>query len=87
MQLGQCLGQWQAETGALILARMGVVDLPERLERERHIIGVHADASIANLKGDPIAARPGGGDRHRATTRRELDTVRQEIEQNLLQFC
>src|SRR3546814_2681354 len=50
VHLDQCLGERQAETGALVLAVQGAVDLPELAQGRRNVLVRHADAVVAHLE-------------------------------------
>jgi hypothetical protein len=56
VQLHQCLGNRQAEAGALLPARKPGIDLAEGREREGDLRLRHADAGIADADADPPSA-------------------------------
>src|SRR6266699_4556907 len=85
MQLGQGASQRQAETRSLELACPRIVDLPERRERDLDLVRAHANASIRNRELDAAGSRVPAAHRDAAATPRELDRVRQQIDQYLLQ--
>ncbi len=54
VQVDKCLGQRQAQAGALIAALQPVIHLGEGLEGDLDIFRVHADAGIAHRHGDGV---------------------------------
>ena len=74
----------EAEPEALVGPRLGAVLLPEALEREGHEAGAHALAGVADAEPRVLERRV---DRHvdAAAGRRELDRVREQVRDRLLQ--
>ena len=85
VQLHELFGQREAESGALIAPVVRRIELPELLEQFRKVLFADADTRIRDRECDH--ARLGGiardVQRHRAAVGRELDRVREEIEDNL----
>src|SRR5690348_5671129 len=84
MQLNQGFDERQAEAGAAVLAGEAVVHLPEGREGGGNIFPPHADTRIADREGEPAALVDGRADLDLAALRGELDGVREEIDQHLL---
>src|SRR5438552_13827245 len=84
VQLCHGLAQRQAEAGALIFTREAAVDLAEGAQRGLEILGRDADAGIADRdpKAPPVDC---GLDGDASTRLRELDGVREQVDQDLLQ--
>ena len=82
VQADQSAHQRQAEPGAFEAAIIAGLDLKERVAEPRQIIRPDADAGVSD--GDRA---PSGStlalDRHPAVRRRELDRVRQQVDQDL----
>jgi hypothetical protein len=84
-QLGQPLADRQAQAGAAVLARGGRVDLRERLEQPRQVLGRDADAGILHREADTASLV------HRLAVHRhedlalvrELDGVGQQVDEDL----
>src|SRR6185312_4705812 len=85
MQLDEPLGEGQAETGALAAPVERAVDLLERLQHFRDIARGNADAGIDDTDGEATGGVDLGIDRDAAAGFGELDAVRHEVEQHLLQ--
>ncbi len=87
MDLGQRLGERQAEAGAVAAAGERGLHLAEGLEHLFHLIGRNADAGIGDLDDDAgiVVDRP--AQRHAAALRREFQRVGQEVEEDLLELA
>ena len=84
VQPHQIVHDRQAEPEAAVATRRRAVGLPEAVEHVRQKGGIDADAGIRDLDPDaPVDLRR--ADRDAAAVRRELDRVRQQIPQHLLQ--
>ncbi len=85
MQLRQRARERQAEPGALLAAREPAIDLPERLEGDRDLLGRHADAGVGDKESDAALRRRRGGEHDTAARRREFHRVGEQVEHDLLQ--
>jgi len=82
VQFREMLGKRKPKPRAFMLAADPAVDLTERFERFRDLVGCHADTGVAY--GDGHAAIPKRDrDMHRTVLRRKFDGVGKEIDQNL----
>ena len=82
MQVGEGLGRGQAEPGPLVFTIEVAVDLAERRQRLGNVIERHADARVGNLEHMAVL----GSDGHLANSRRELDRVGQQVDDDLLEL-
>ena len=85
MQLGELLGQRQAKPSAFEALGQAVVDLAEFLEGGVDLGASHADAGVPDGDAKPAAVLQGGADFDFAARRRELDGVRQHVDEHLPQ--
>ena len=83
MQLDERIGDRQAEPGALIGPGQRLLDLAERREHLDQVLLGDADAVVDDLDGDRSVAVDAGGDLDPAALGRELDGVRQQVQQHL----
>ena len=85
MRLDEALGDRQAEPGPAVASRRHGAGLPEWLQGAVGFVRGHADAMILDFDHDrPVTGVP-GADLDSAALMRELDRVRQQVEQNLLE--
>src|SRR5262245_20887497 len=81
VELDEFLADGQAEAGAADVAGHRIVESLERLEEPAEIVLADADAGVAHGDVDDVAVQPNGdGD---PSARRELDGIRQQVEQDL----
>ena len=85
MQLGQSARQRKPEASAFMIAAEPGVNLAERLQRYLDFSLVHANAGIAHRKCDFVGPGLAHGDDDRSARLGELDGIRQQVEENLLQ--
>ena len=83
MRLDELTGDGQAEAQATVLARGAAVRLPERVEHVRQELGFDAGAAVLNGQDEPVFPRQ--PDIDLAVRRRELDGVREQVPDHLLQ--
>src|SRR5579859_5536950 len=65
VELDEPLDDRQAETGAVVLARVGAARLEERVAEPREVVGRDADAGVLDREQDVLAVLI-GADRHGA---------------------
>src|SRR5215471_6463496 len=82
MQLDKLPRQRKPEPGALVPARAGTTHLAELLEHRRLVLGGDADAGVAHGDRD-LSLALAEVDRHLPAFRRELDGVREQIQDDL----
>src|SRR5690606_22451137 len=82
-QLDETLRERQAKPGSLVPAGQRAIELPARLQGHRDLLGVHADPRVRYLDDNVVAVAP-CRNLHAAARRRELDRVREQIKENLL---
>src|SRR5882724_4048276 len=87
VQFHHGLGQGDAEAGALVAARPGIVDLPEGREHLRHVLGGDADAGVDDANENVAVVVTAERELHLAAHRCELDGVRHQIHQYLPQLA
>ncbi len=85
MGLDGVLDDREAEAGAALLARAGLVDAVETLEDPADRLGRNARAVIAHTHLDQAAFKPAGGHRQLSTGAPVLDAVVHEIREHLPQ--
>ena len=87
MQLGEGLGQRQAEPGALVFAVEVAVQLGERRQRLGYVGEGNANTRIDDLEDIATVHVAPDFDRHLAIPRRELDRVGQHVDHYLLELA
>src|SRR6476620_4157971 len=93
VQLCEALGKREPEAGAFGLAQMVTARLTEFLEHERQLVGGDADAGVddGDLRRDARVAiryrQQASAQRHAATRGGELDGVREQVDDDLLDLA
>ena len=87
MQLDEGLGQGQTEPGPLIPTIEVAVDLAEWRQRLGNVIEGNADSGVGNLEHVAVFRVGPNSYGHHPTCRRELDRIRKQIDQNLLELA
>src|SRR5579864_387214 len=73
VQLGERLGERQAEPSALVAPVEAAVELAEGRERRRDVLPAHADPSVGDRDRQPTLGGVADGDANAATRRREFN--------------
>ena len=84
MQLDEALGERQAKAGSLGANAAGLGELLELAEQAWQVLLRDPDAGVGDAHHE-VRALGGGGQAHQAPARRELDGVRKQILEDLLQ--
>ena len=85
MQLDEVARQRQAESGAATPRAASLLGLVELVEDALQLVGGDADALVCDVDAHSVGVGHRHVDGHRPAARRELDGVRQQIEEDLLQ--
>ena len=85
VQLGEALRDDQPQARAVVAPREPVVCLHEGLANTRHVLGRHPNAGVAHENGDTAVNGPPRADGDPTIPIRELQSVREEIENGLNQ--
>src|SRR5690349_16099309 len=85
VELGKRLCQREPEAGAVVASAETAVDLAEGRHGARDVLGGDADAAVAHLDGNAALVAL-EAQRNLAARRRELDRVRQQVHEDLLEL-
>src|SRR5215472_18977909 len=83
MELRERLHQRKPEAGAVMASGVLVRDLTEGRQRDREVLGGHADAGVGHGEREAAVADALGPDGDAAAARSELDRVAEQVEQDV----
>ena len=89
MQFHDTFGKREAKTCAFLMARVGAIDLLERVENAHLMFGRDADAAVFNLNDNLIffGVSDSRADANRAAIGREFNGVGKQVIHHLFDFA